>query len=247
MDAMTPNPAGFPGEIVSAAVATPSFSAGSNASAWNCGFGIRNSNPCGGAGGAGNESLHSGARMQQLSQRVVHLEADLALLRQRKVQLEHENESLAAAAQRPDLEAKLSDALATTERLEAECRRHRAESARRAELEQQQIKIARTFSELQGVVSQLVRRLGELDAERVRLTEERSTQEAIAAALRVEFQNMRPLRASSIAGRDGHGHGSAGRDAGIVYGRSHSLTSSGSRRRSYHARRIVCRADMAQP
>ncbi|CAJ1348603.1 unnamed protein product, partial [Effrenium voratum] len=45
----------------------------------------------------------------QLALKVSHLEADVQLLRQRKEDLEHENEALAAAARRPDLEQKLKE------------------------------------------------------------------------------------------------------------------------------------------
>mmetsp|Transcript_107641 Transcript_107641/g.303180 ORF Transcript_107641/g.303180 Transcript_107641/m.303180 type:complete len:375 (-) Transcript_107641:287-1411(-) len=129
---------------------------------------------------------------QQLLQRVVHLEADVALLARRKAELELENEALAAAASRQsDLEASLAKAIADRDRLEAGCRRHSAESARRAELEAQQQNIARAFAELQGVVAQLVQRVVVLDAQRTKLSKEKNAAESIAAALRAELQEYR--------------------------------------------------------
>mmetsp|Transcript_99504 Transcript_99504/g.252806 ORF Transcript_99504/g.252806 Transcript_99504/m.252806 type:complete len:358 (+) Transcript_99504:102-1175(+) len=133
---------------------------------------------------------------EQLSTRVAHLEADIALLSRRKGELERENEALAAACARQgalealleDAHSQLGEARATVERLEGECRRLRAESARRGELEMQQASIASSFAELQGVVAQLVQRLTELDAQRFRLAEEKGAAEAIAAALRAELQ-----------------------------------------------------------
>lgn len=201
--------------------------------------------------------MSSGARAQQLSQRVAHLEADLALLRQRKAQLEHENEVLAAAAaEKPDLEARLREALIAGARLEAECRRHRAEGARREGLEAQQAEIARSFSDLQGVVTQLVRRLAEINAQHQRLADEKGAAEAAAAALRVELQKWRTLRAtaaaSAPAGCVGHcaGHcGTAtGRAANALHGRSQSwaCTSCGGRRRGCHTCRLRCRVDLGQ-
>jgi len=130
--------------------------------------------------------------VEQLAQRIVHLEADLALLTQRKQDLERENEVLAAAAGRQsELEAKLADAIAARDKLEEECRAHRAESTRRADMEQQQAALAASFTELQGVVSQLVRRLGELNGQRSRLAEEKKAAEAVAMKLRVELDRWR--------------------------------------------------------
>ncbi|CAK0817066.1 unnamed protein product, partial [Prorocentrum cordatum] len=40
----------------------------------------------------------------QLARRIAHLESDVAQLRQRKQQLEGENEALAAELERPDLQ-----------------------------------------------------------------------------------------------------------------------------------------------
>mmetsp|Transcript_58324 Transcript_58324/g.188881 ORF Transcript_58324/g.188881 Transcript_58324/m.188881 type:complete len:327 (+) Transcript_58324:114-1094(+) len=133
---------------------------------------------------------------EQLSTRVAHLEADIALLSRRKGELERENEALAAACARQgalealleDAHSQLDEARAKVGRLEVECRKLRAESARRGEPEMQQASIASSFAELQGVVAQLVQRLTELDAQRVRLAEEKGAAEAIAAALRAELQ-----------------------------------------------------------
>jgi len=147
------------------------------------------------------------ARVQQMSQRIAHLEADLAFLNARKAQLERENEALAAAAQRPDLEARLAEALATNARLEGEVQKYKAQSVRSAELEQQQAEIAQAFRNLQGVAAQLVKRLSELDAQRVRLSEEKSAAEAAAGVLRAEFQKLRQYRASSNGHTQGHNHG----------------------------------------
>jgi len=140
--------------------------------------------------GGSQDDRTAWSRVQQLSQRVAHLEADLTLLRRRKTQLERENEVLAASTQQPELEARLERVEARLEmqleanaRLEEENRRHVAESSRRAALEKQQAEIARSFSELQGVVSQLVRRLVELDAQRQRLEEQKNAAEAVAASL----------------------------------------------------------------
>uniref|UniRef100_A0A7R9ZUH5 Uncharacterized protein n=1 Tax=Pyrodinium bahamense TaxID=73915 RepID=A0A7R9ZUH5_9DINO len=202
--------------------------------------------------GEGEACLSSDARAQQLSQRVAHLEADLAFLQRRKAQLERENEALAAAAaQRPDLEARLREALATGALLEAECRRHRAEGVRREELEEQQADIARSFSELQGVVSQLVRRLSEINAQHARLSEEKGAAEAAAAALRVELQKWRSMRTSTTASvpGHGHGHGTVGRGANVAHGRSHSraFSSCGGPCRGCPTCRLRCRVDPSRP
>mmetsp|Transcript_65065 Transcript_65065/g.172321 ORF Transcript_65065/g.172321 Transcript_65065/m.172321 type:complete len:345 (-) Transcript_65065:319-1353(-) len=136
----------------------------------------------------GQEQNYSGtdlrAHAHQLTQRVVHLEADLELLQRRKIQLERENETFAAAAQRPDLEAKLAAALASNARLEAECERHRAADLRRFELEAQQDEIARSFSELQLVVSQLVARVGSMNMRRAPSADDAGLARTGAIALR---------------------------------------------------------------
>mmetsp|Transcript_18747 Transcript_18747/g.41091 ORF Transcript_18747/g.41091 Transcript_18747/m.41091 type:complete len:455 (+) Transcript_18747:85-1449(+) len=191
------------------------------------------------------QGLSSEARAQQLLQRVAHLEADLTLLRQRKGQLELENEVLAAkAAQQADLEVRLAEAQQQNSRLEAECRRHRAESARRAELELQQAEIARSFTELQGVVSQLVQRLGELDTQRARLVEEKGAAEASAASLRAELQKWRTLK-QAVAAAGGHAH---------FHSHSHGRNDSRScspylarPRLERPMRRLRCRADLTPP
>jgi len=137
-----------------------------------------------------HEALDSESRAQQLAQRVAHLEADLQLLRHRKAELEIENEDLAAAAKRPDLQRRLAEAQAQVARLEEENSRHRAESARRAELEEQQAEIARSFVELQRIVSQLVKRLHALDNEKARLVEEKRMAEVAAGMLRAELEKV---------------------------------------------------------
>ena len=71
------------------------------------------------------------AKLQQLSQKVVHLEADVEILQRRNAELERENEELAAKAKRPDLEARLRDVLAENARLEAELEKRTEEGRRR--------------------------------------------------------------------------------------------------------------------
>jgi len=200
----------------------------------------------------GKTGILCGARAQQLAQRVVHLEADLELLHQRKAQLEHENEVLAAAvAEKRDLEARLQEALVMGARLEAECRKHRAEDARRVELEEQQAQVYRSFTELQGVVSQLAKRLTEVNAQRMRLSEEKGAAEAAAAALRVELQKWRRIQATTTEGHGlSHaGHTAVGRATNTVRGRSYSwgCCSCGGRRRGCHTCRLRCRADFTHP
>lgn len=159
-------------------------------------------------GGAGSARVASSAgssksepNAQQLSQRIAHLEADVAHLTQRKAQLEKENETLAAAARRPDLEARLSEALATSARLRMEHCQSLAESDRRAELERQQTEIAQSFTELQAVVSQLVKRLNDLDAQRAHLQREKSDAEAGAMQLRKELATLSGFTDTVRAGR----------------------------------------------
>lgn len=165
---------------------------------------------------------------QQLSQRVAHLEADLALITRRKVELERENEVLAGTASRQQelelalerakagkagleaeltnevvarqrLEAELVTVNASRDSLEAECRQHREDSGRRRELEVQQASIASAFNELQGVVAQLVQRLTTLDLQRAQLADEKKAAEAAAADLRTELQRWRSSHANAGA------------------------------------------------
>lgn len=157
---------------------------------------------------------------QQLSKRVAHLEADLALISRRKAELEQENEVLAgtasrqqeleaalerAAASKASVEAELANEVAARQRveaelasvrasrdsLEAECRKHREDSSRRRDLEAQQAAIASAFNDLQGVVAQLVQRLTTLDLQRAQLAEEKKAAEAAAADLRAQLQKWR--------------------------------------------------------
>lgn len=142
----------------------------------------------------------------QLARRAAHLEADLALLRQRKIELERENEVLSATAvDSSQLAAELAEVEASADRYEAECLRHRAGSERCAELEQKQAEIARSFSELQGVVSQLVKRLGDLDAQRLKLCEERDRAEAVVSALRGELFKAKQLGGIGAAPAESRG------------------------------------------
>ncbi|CAK8991787.1 unnamed protein product [Durusdinium trenchii] len=172
--------------------------------------------------------LEEGQPSAQLALKVSHLEADVQQLRHRKEELERENEALAGAACRPDLEQRVKDlqaevdklrmrkdelerdqeawgckrrdlstqlaeCQAAREKLEEEYRQHRAESERRAELEKQQADVAKSFAELQGVVSQLLPWLSELYEQRSRLLEEKSAAEDSATKLKSELQRWRLL------------------------------------------------------
>lgn len=172
------------------------------------------------------DEAHPRQRVQQLSQRVAHLEADLVLLQKRKAELEAENEALAAAACRPEIEQRLAAALAENVRLEAECERHKVESMRRQELEKQQVEISASFSELQGVVAQLVHRLTELGGQRSRLEEEKNAAEAAVASLRAETRRL------------GSAGGRGGRSINCLRG---PCICGG--RRGCHACRLRCRAE----
>jgi len=186
------------------------------------------------------------ARAHQLSQRVAHLEADLLLLQKRKAQLERENEALAvAAAQRADLEVHLSETLAAKEHLEVrlsevlaanvcleeECCARAEEADQREQWETQQAEIGRSFTELQGVVSLLVRRLAVINSQYQRLADEKGAAEAAAAALRLELYKWQALRASKV------GHNLAVSCSRANAGRSSSSFSSS-------RARLRCRVDL---
>lgn len=142
------------------------------------------------------------ARAKQMEQRAAHLEADVAILQKRKAELEKENEDLAAAAARqPELERQLAEAVATTARLEAECQSHRVEAARKASLERQQAEIAVSFRELQAVVSQLAKRLGEMDFQLARVTVEKNSAKASYATLRAELDRLRGAAKPSVTAK----------------------------------------------
>lgn len=217
----------------------------------------------GAAATAGNAvPVCTGAQTHLLSRRVAHLEADLSLLQHRKAQLERENEVLAgAAAQRNDLEVQLSEtlaanthlevqlseALAANARLKAECCKRAEEAARQEQWETQQAEIARSFAELQGVVSLLVRRLAVINSQHQRLADEKGAAEAAAAALRVELYQWQAVRASrvgswtvSTAPVSGTGHNLAVSRSSANAGRSCNVGSSSSSSFSSSRARLRC-------
>lgn len=138
--------------------------------------------------------------MHLLSQRIAHLEADLCHLQHRKAELEQENQDLAAAgAARSELEEQLSTARAATARLEAECQQLRAAGHRRAEQDQHEAEMSRSLLQMQGVLSQLLKRLGELEAQRAKLAEQKAAAEATVRRLRQELEGRASHASSCFA------------------------------------------------
>eukprot|EP00435_Cladocopium_sp_Y103_P046067 s865_g13.t1 len=126
-----------------------------------------------------NQALASAAAAGPgLELKLSELQAELLKLRTRNEELEREKE-----VSNSGLAEKLADCEAAREKLEDECRQHLAESERRAELEKQQADVARSFQELQNVVSQLLPWLSELYDQRSRLLEEKSAAEDVPTKL----------------------------------------------------------------
>eukprot|EP00434_Breviolum_minutum_P022332 symbB.v1.2.019709.t1/scaffold1571.1/size154223/3 len=147
-----------------------------------------------------NEALAAAAAATPgLERQLTDLKGENQSLRTRKEELEREKEDLSNSG----LTQKLAECEAAREKLEEECRQHLAESERRAELEKQQADVARSFAELQNVVSQLLPWLSELYEQRTRLLEEKSAAEEFwdfffpklesATKLKSELQRWRLL------------------------------------------------------
>lgn len=137
-----------------------------------------------------NQALATAAAQgPSLELKLSELQAELLKLRTRNEELEREKEEVTNSG----LAEKLADSEAAREKLEEECRQHLAESERRAELEKQQADVARSFQELQNVVSQLLPWLSELYDQRSRLLEEKSAAEESATKLKSELVRWRLL------------------------------------------------------
>lgn len=124
------------------------------------------------------------AETEKLRRELVEKEASL------RAQFEKERAELHAELQ-AELQAERARVDETRAELEA---REAAFEEERVKLEGQknmQAGIAKSFSELQGIVSQLVRRLSELDAQRLQLAEEKSMAENVVKTLRTELQKWR--------------------------------------------------------
>eukprot|EP00439_Symbiodinium_sp_Y106_P055479 s4047_g7.t1 len=169
-----------------------------------------------------DSQLQALAQRPELEKRVKELQAEVQQLHQRTQELEKEKEAMASERQRledqltesqanctrledrrgmqkracrPFEIVRVRSAASTSNAASSkeECRQHAAERERRAELENQQADVARSFAELQAVVAQLLPWLGELDTQRSRLLEEKGHAEAMATSLRSELQRWRML------------------------------------------------------
>lgn len=137
-----------------------------------------------------NQALATAAAQgPSLELKLSELQAEVLKLGTRNEELEREKEEVTNSG----LAEKLADCEAAREKLEEECRQHLAESERRAELEKQQADVARSFQELQNVVSQLLPWLSELYDQRSRLLEEKSAAEESATKLKSELVRWRLL------------------------------------------------------
>mmetsp|Transcript_49357 Transcript_49357/g.105016 ORF Transcript_49357/g.105016 Transcript_49357/m.105016 type:complete len:443 (-) Transcript_49357:346-1674(-) len=151
---------------------------------------------------------------QQLAARLAHLEADNTDLRQRKSLLEREIEALVGQVaqqadqlqQIPELQHKLQEAEQRSKYWEAECNRQQEEAACYREFQAQQVAISSSFSELQGIIHQLVKRVGDLDQQKQHLEGEKHSAERMITSLQEEIQRLKiGLLMGPIPGIDGEG------------------------------------------